>query len=62
MKFDAKNFNELDNATLRVFRDYCYLYGFWINLNLGLNKTSNIAILEVVAAKLNNKWTLKQIK
>ncbi len=28
LKFEAIYFNELDNATLRVFRDYCYPHRF----------------------------------
>ncbi|MCJ1346234.1 hypothetical protein MMC31_004449 [Peltigera leucophlebia] len=61
-KFEAEHFDELDNATLRVFRDYCYPHGFWIDLNLGLDKTCNTAMLEAVAAEWNNKWTLEQIE
>lgn len=37
MKFRAEHFDELDNATLRVFRDYCYLHRFWIDFNLSLD-------------------------
>ena len=62
VKFEAEHFDELDNATLRVFRDYCYPHGFWINLNLGLDKTCNTAMLEAVAAEWNDEWTLEQIK
>lgn len=51
MKFQAKYFDELDNAILRVFRDYCYPYKFWIDFNLGLNKTCNIVMLETTIAK-----------
>ena len=28
VKFEIEHFDELDNATLRVFRDYYYLYEF----------------------------------
>ena len=51
VKFEAKYFDELYDATLRVFRDYCYPYGFWINFNLSLNKTCNTIMLEAVTAK-----------
>ena len=62
MKFKAKYFDELDNITLRVFRDYCYLYRFQINLNLSFHKTYNRAMLVAIIANQNNKWTLKQIE
>ncbi|MCJ1344272.1 hypothetical protein MMC31_002475 [Peltigera leucophlebia] len=62
VKFEAEHFDELDNATLRVFRDYCYPHGFWIDLNLDLDKTCNTAMLEAVSAEWNNKWTLEQIE
>ena len=58
-KFVAEYFDKLNNAILKVFRHYCYLHGFWINLYLGLDKTYNTAMLEAVAAKWNNKWTLE---
>ena len=51
MKFKAKYFNELYNVILRVFRDYCYLYRFWIDINLSLDKTYNTGILKDVAAR-----------
>ncbi len=55
VKFEAKHFDQFDNAILRVFRDYCYLHGFWIDFNLSLNKTCNTTMLEAVAAEWNNK-------
>ncbi len=55
VKFEAEHFNLLDNATLRDFRDYYYLQRFWIELNLKLDKTYNIAIIEAVTADWNNK-------
>ena len=51
VKFEAEHFDRLDNATLRVFRDYCYPHGFWTDFNLNLNKTCNTAMLEAVAAE-----------
>ncbi len=62
VKFEAEYFDQLDNATLRVFRDYCYLHRFWIDINLNFNKTCNTAMLEAVTAKWKNKWSLEQIK
>lgn len=51
VKFETKHFDELNNTTLRVFRDSRYLSEFLTDLNLGLNKTRNTAMLEVIAAK-----------
>lgn len=51
LKFETKYFNQLDNAILRVFRDYCYLHRFWIDMNLNLDKTCNTTMLEAVIAK-----------
>lgn len=48
IKFETEHFNQLDNVTLRVFRDYCYPHRFWVNFNLNLNKTYNTAILEAI--------------
>ena len=55
VKFETKHFDEFNNGTLKIFRDYGYPHRFWINLKLGFNKTYNTIILKVVAAKLNNK-------
>ena len=62
VKFEAEHFDQLSNAILRVFRDYCYPHGFWIELNSSLDKTFNTAMLEAVAAEWNDEWTLEQIK
>lgn len=63
VKFEIEYFNQLDNTILQVFRNNYYpYYRFWINLNLSLNKTYNTAMLEAVAAKQNNKQSLKQIE
>lgn len=51
MKVEVEHFDKLDNAILRVFKDYYYPNGLWINLNLDLDKTCNIAMLRAVAAK-----------
>lgn len=51
VKFEVKHFDKLDNAILKVFKDYYYLYKVWINFNLGHNKTYNITILKTVIAK-----------
>lgn len=51
IKFEAKHFHLLDNATLKVLRDYYFPHKFWIELNLNFNKTCNIAMLEAVIAK-----------
>lgn len=59
VKFETKYFNQLDNVTLRVLKDYCYLYSFWIDFNISHNKTGNTTILEVVIVNMNNKWTLE---
>lgn len=50
-KFENKHFDELDNITLKIFKDYCYPHGVCIELNFGLNKTCSIIMLEVVVAK-----------
>lgn len=55
VKLEAEHFDKLDNATLKVFKDYYYPYRFWIDLNLRLNKIYNTTILKAVAAKYNNK-------
>lgn len=62
MRFQVEYFDQLDNTTLRVFRDYYYLHRFQINFNLNLNKTCNIIMLEVVTTEQNNKYSLEQIK
>ena len=51
MKFEVEYYDQLDNATLRVFRDYCYPHGFWINFKHGVDKTCNTTMLKAVAAK-----------
>lgn len=51
VKFATKPFDELDNTSLKVFRDYYYIHGFWFELNLKLDKTCNMTLLEAVAAK-----------
>lgn len=53
MKFESKHFNQFENATLTVFRNYCYLHRFYINLNLYLDKTWNTILLKAVVAKWN---------
>ena len=60
-KFEAKHFDMLDNNTWRRIREYCYPYGFWIDVNNG-SETFTTAILEVIAADWYDEWTLKQIK
>lgn len=54
MEFEVKHFDGLDNITLKVIRNYCYSYRFWINHNLDSNKTCNIVMLEAIAANQNN--------
>lgn len=54
-KFEAKYFNELDTATWKVVKDYCYPHGFQIDYNFNPGKTCIIAILKAVDAKWNNK-------
>ena len=39
----------LDNSIWKQIREYCYLHGFWIDVNNG-SKTFTIAILEAIAA------------
>lgn len=51
VKFETEHYNQLDNATLRVFQNYCYPHGFWIDFNLSFNKTCNTAILKAITAK-----------
>ena len=60
-KFEARHFNELDNPTWRIVRDYCYMHRFWINHNNGPNRTHTTFMLKVVDNKWNNKWTLEHI-
>lgn len=55
VKFEVEHFDDLDNTTLGVFRDYYYPHRFWIDFNLGLEKICNIAMLKVITAKWNNK-------
>lgn len=38
VKLKAKHFDELDNTTLRVFRDYCFHMDFRLTLTLALIK------------------------
>ena len=51
VKFEAEHLDELDNITLRIFRDYYYPHKFWINFNLDLDKTCNTTMLKAVAAE-----------
>lgn len=51
MKFEAKYFDKLDNITLKIFRNYYYLYEFQIDFNFGFNKTYNTVILKAVIAQ-----------
>lgn len=55
MKFEVEYFDQLDNTTLKVFSNYCYLHGFWIDFNLSLNKTYNTTMLKAIIAEWNNK-------
>lgn len=59
VKFEEGHFDQLDNATLRVFRNYCYMYKFWIELNLSSDTTYNTTMLEAVAADWDNEYTFK---
>ena len=61
-EFEAKHFDELDNDTWGVIRDYCYPHGFWIDHNFGPGRNRTTTILKAVEADWNNKWTLEQIK
>lgn len=51
VKFEAEYFDQFSNATLKIIRDYRYPYGFWIELNISLDKTFKLVILEAVAVE-----------
>ena len=61
-KFEAKNFDELDSATWKVIKEYCYPHGFWIDPNNGSGRTRTAAMLKAIEDNWNNEWTLEQIK
>lgn len=52
---EAKYFNELNNTTWTVDRNYCYPYEYWISYNIDLCKTYTTTILKVVEVNQNNK-------
>ena len=52
IKFEAKYFTQLSNITLKVFRNYYYLHGLWIELNPSLDKTFNTPIVKVVHSQV----------
>ena len=60
--YEAKHFNELDNATWRIIRDYYYAHGFWINHNFDHGRSRTHVMLTSVAVDWNNECTLEQIK
>ncbi len=49
-EFKTRHFNELNNTTWRVVRDYCYPYGFWIDHNFGSDKNRTTTMLTAVEA------------
>ncbi len=61
-EFEARHFDELNNTTWRVVRDYCYLYEFWIDHNFGPGRNRTTTMLKAVEVDWNNKWTLEQIE
>ena len=61
-QFEAKHFDESDNNTWGIIRDYCYPHGFWVDHNFGPGRNRTITMLKAVEADWNNKWTLEQIE
>lgn len=55
VKFEAEHFNQLDNATLKVLKHYCYMHKFWIELNLNLYKTCNTTMIKAIVTDWNNE-------
>lgn len=50
-KFEAKLFDELNHATWKVVRYYCYRHRFEIDYNFGPSRSCTIVILQAVIAK-----------
>lgn len=48
-KFEVKHFDILDSSPWKRIREYCYLHGFWIDVNNG-SKTFTTAMLEAIAS------------
>ncbi len=61
-EFEAKHFDELENDTWGVIRDYCYPHGFWIDHNFGPSRTYTTTMLEAIAANWYDEWILKKIE
>ncbi len=61
-EFEERHFDELNNTTWRVVRDYCYPHGFWIDHNFGPSRNCTTTMLTAVEADWNNKWSLEQIE
>ena len=60
-EFEANHFDELENNTWGVIRDYCYPYRFWLDHNFGPGKKCTTTMLKAVEADWNNKSSLEQI-
>ncbi len=61
-EFETRHFDELNNATWRVIKDYYYPHRFWIDHNFSPGRNRTITILTAVEADWNNKWSLEQIE
>ena len=60
-KFEARHFDELNNLTWKIVKDYCYMDGFWIDHKFGLDRPRITFMLKAVNNEWNNKWTFEQI-
>lgn len=47
-EFEERYFDELNNAIWKVIRDYCYIYGFQINHNFGLDRSRITIMLQAI--------------
>ena len=55
VEFEARYFDELNNTTWKIVRDYYYPYRFWIDHNFTLGKNYTITMLTTIEANWNNK-------
>lgn len=50
-KFEIQHFNELDNITMKIIQDCCYLHSFWIDYIFSSSKIYITFILKDIDDK-----------
>lgn len=60
-KFEVKHFDDIDDSTWTIVRNYCYLHKYWIDYNFAPVRTCATTMMKTINKEWNNKWSLEQI-